>query len=294
MRILITVILFMSVSVLFASSDSKLNAKIKGTWYSTDGNLLYKFIFYKKGHYKVEVGKKLVKGRWLAENNVLTVKINKQVTKYKYAFKDNYLILAQSKTQYMILGKQKKFFIDLLNKMKKQNSNVSNNTKTGVLSDKQFLYLLQNYARMNPNTVYNYLTRFSKNQQYWISIYEAWYNMMVFRACQGNAAYNTARDKQMCAYAKKSYMDTLNLMRNLPSNMRDPWSNAKSQNTKLEISYKCKLGLLDNYTCKNYIGVQKNINRMSNETTKTIIKGFEPLPCTEHYEQGTNVYLGCY
>jgi len=284
MKFITTLIFLLIFSSLLASD------KITGSWYSTDGNYTYEFKFYKNKTYQAKVLNKIAKGTWKAQNNILSIKINGKITKYAFMFKNNYLVLAQSKTSYMILGKNK---VDILNLFKKiTNKNTNQNSK--YLTDKQFIYLLNNYATIPANTVYSYLTRFNKEHKTWIPIYTAWYQMMVFRACQGASAYNTANDKQMCLSAKKSYQSTVYLLKDMPVNMRDPWSKAKSETNKLIIYYKCKHNLLDNYTCKNYIGVQKNINKMHNKTMDTIIEGFKPIPCKEHYEAGTNVYLGCY
>ena len=165
MRLPIYFVLFFMTSLIFASSNS-----ITGSWYSTDGNYIYEFTFFKNKTYQAKVSSKVAKGFWETQNNVLAIKINGQITKYAYLFKDNYLMLAQSKTNYMILGKTKK---DIINLFKKMKNNTSANQNNAYLTDKQFIYLLSNYATIPANTVYNYLTKFSKEQKTWIPIYTA-------------------------------------------------------------------------------------------------------------------------
>jgi len=257
-----------------------------GKWENTQQKI--KIEFKKNGKFIWQVNQNIIKGTWKQKNaQIIQTYVSNGVTEYGFMVKGNMLGLLANNGAQMYLTK---VVSSKVNQTQKQNTT----QQKGFLSDKEFLYLLQNYATMNPNIVYNYLTRFNKNQQSWIPIYQAWYGMMVFRACQGTSAYVRANDKQMCANAKRSYLNTMNLLKSMPANMRDPWSNAKSQTTQLMIHYKCKLGLLDNYTCKNHVKIQSGINKVTNQNTKTIIKGFEAAPCKDHYEQGTNVYLGCY
>ncbi len=270
-----------------------LKGKVRGRWYSSDGRVIYKFNFKKNGKYSVAVAKNILNGTWSAKNNVLTITLSGKTTKYSYAFSKGYLILAQSKTAYIVLGKSKKIFKDMLAKVQKKTP-VMNNSKAGILTDKQFLYLLRNYAKMNPNTVYNYLTRFSKNQKTWIPIYQAWWSMMVFRACQGDAAYQNVTDRQMCAKAKQDYATQLQFQRDNPSFKTTPFSYGQSQNEKLIFLFRKKAGEVSQADWNLFMNGQKAINNATNNVTKTIVDGFKPIPCTEYYEQGTNVYLGCW
>ncbi len=283
MRYLATLI-FM-VSFLFAQNS------IVGRWYSTDGQNLYKFNFKSNGTYSVKINNQKTKyGKWQANNSTIATTIDNKTTRYRYAFSKGFLILALSQNAYMVLGKDKRYFQNILAKAKK--TQITNNNRP--LSNKEFLYLLQNFHKMPPNSVYLAVIRMNKKQQSWIPIYKAWYQMLLFRACQGNLAYKNRADAQMCAYVKAQYQQTLQLLQGYGGSLGDPWAEAKRQNNDLIILYKKKLGLISGATFNSYLGTQQSIYNMQNQTTNTIINNMKPLPCTEHYEQGTNVYLGCY
>ena len=280
------------------STTSSINIKkFLGTWYTTNGKIVFKIKFNKNGIYKVIVNNKVTIGNWNLNGNVITTNLDNVKTQYSYTFKNGFMILAQSKTNYIVFGKKKSYFVGLLKKIQKNNKKTQKytaSTNNKALTDAQFMYLLENYAKMHPNTVYTYLTKFSKSQKTWIPIFTAWYNLMVFRACQGTLAYNNTQDKQMCANSKAQYQKTMQLFQSLSMQGSDPFAKSKTETSKLLISYKCKYGLIDKASCKMYMGIQSNINKMQNKTTNIIIKNMEPLPCVKHYEQGTNAYLGCY
>jgi len=260
---------------------------IVGQWYSTDGQRLYSFNFKADGTYSVKIDNGQTKiGKWQANNSIITTTIDNASTKYRYAFNQGYLILALSKNSYVVLGKDRSYFQNLLAKAK----NTQLNNQNRPLTNKEFLYLLQNFYKMPPNSVYLAVIRMNKEQQSWIPIYQAWYQMLLFRACQGDLAYKNKADAQMCDYVKAQNQKTMQLL----NYQGDPWAYAKEQNSKLIILYKKKLGLINSASFNSYLGAQQNIYNMQNQTTNTIINNIKPLPCTEHYEQGTNAYLGCY
>ena len=260
---------------------------IVGQWYSTDGQRLYSFNFKADGTYSVKIDNGQTKiGKWQANNSIITTTIDNASTKYRYAFNQGYLILALSKNSYVVLGKDRSYFQNLLAKAK----NTQLNNQNRPLTNKEFLYLLQNFYKMPPNSVYLAITRMNKEQQSWIPTYQAWYQMLLFRACQGDLAYKNKADAQMCDYVKAQNQKTMQLL----NYQGDPWAYAKEQNSKLIILYKKKLGLINSASFNSYLGAQQNIYNMQNQTTNTIINNMKPLPCTEHYEQGTNAYLGCY
>jgi hypothetical protein len=234
--------------------------------------------FKSNGDFIWKVDKNIIQGTWkITETSIIQTSTNGQITNYGFIVKNNILGLLASNGSQIYLNKIET--IQINNKL---------------LSDSQFVYLLDNYTRMHPNTVYNYLIKFSPEQRQWIPIFKSWYNMMVFLACQGTLAYQKDTDKKMCYQSKLQYQQTMQLLKNMPASLQNPWSNAKLETSKLSNYYKCKYGKIDANTCKVYGYVQKSINNSTTNTTNTIIKNFEPIPCTKHYEQGTNVYLGCW
>ena len=291
MRHLIILITLLTITI----SSLSANRIINGIWYTTDGQALYQFDFNANGTYNVTANGNSINGTWQSANSVLTTNINGTTASYRYAFEKGYLILATSKTEVMVLGKDRAYFQNLLANSGK---GANNNRQSGVLSDSEFLQLLENFTTMNPDSVYVSLTRLSKEQQSWIPIFQAWYNMIMFRACQGNQAYSNQTDAQMCANAKASYQNTVQLLQSTGlsnyNGLGDPWSQGKSETNQLITQYRKKSGQIDSATYNTYMGTQSNINRMQNETTQTIVDGFKPLPCVDHYEQGTNAFLGCY
>ena len=276
--------------IIFTISCLLAQNSVIGKWYSTDGQRLYMFHFKPNGTYIVKVGNQKKFGKWQIDNSTLATTIDNKTTKYRYAFNKGYLILALSQKEFIVLGKDKSYFQNLLAKAK----NTQQTNQNRPLNNKEFLYLLQNFATMPPNSVYLAVTRMDKEQQSWIPIYKAWYQMLLYRACQGDLAYKNKSDAQMCAYVKAQHQQTLQLLQGYGGSLGDPWANAKRQNNNLIMLYKKKLGLINGASFNSYMGTQQNIYNMQNQTTNTIINNMKPLPCTEHYEQGTNVYLGCY
>ena len=288
---------FIILITLLTITLTSLSAKnIVGTWHTTDGQALYQFDFKSNGTYRVTANGNQQNGTWKSSNSVLTTTMNGTKASYRYAFEKGYLILATSRTEFMILGKDRAYFQNILTKS--GNSNNNNSNQRSIMSDAEFLTLLQNHETMPPNSVYIGLTRMSKEQQQWIPIFQAWYNMMMFKACQGNQAYSNQADAKMCAYAKASYQNTVQLLQSSGlsgyGGLNDPWSEGKLENGKLITQYLKKSGKISDATYNTYMGVQSNINKMQNETTQTIIDNFKSPPCTEHYEEGSNAYLGCY
>ena len=292
MRLIMTLIALLTIT-----TTSLLANTIIGTWHTTDGQSLYQFDFNSNGTYAVMANGNRMNGTWQSANAVLTTNMNGTTSNYRYAFEKGYLILATSKTEFMVLGKDRAYFQNLLAQNGNQNSTNQTN-QGGVMSDAEFLQFLQNYESMNPNSIYISLTRMSKKQQEWIPIFQAWYSMMMFKACQGNQAYSNQADAQACAYVKAEHQNTVQLLQSTGisnySGLGDPWSEGKLENDKLITQYLRKAGKIDNSTYNTYMGVQANINRMQNETTQTIIDNFKSPPCVEHYEEGTYAYLGCY
>ncbi len=284
-----------------ASNSNKpqgtINKKFLGTWFTTNGQIIFKIKFNKNGIYSVIINNKKTNGKWSINGNIINTSMNNQQVQYSYVFKNGLLILAQSKQSYMILSRKKSYMVNILKKYSKNRKTSNNTVASGSnkpLTDAQFMYLLENYTKMHPNTVYTYMTRLSKSQRSWIPIYKTWYNMMVYIVCQGTLAYNTPQERQMCANSKAEYQKSINLRRSLSMSTSSIWDQGKSDANNLLISYKCKYGLIDKGSCRMYMGMKANMNRMQNETSNTIIKNMEPLPCTKHYEQGSNVYLGCW
>jgi len=296
MRHLIILITLLTITVTSLSANN-----IVGTWHTSDGQSLYQFDFNSNGTYSVTANGNRINGTWQVANSVLTTNMNGTTASYRYAFEKGYLVLAASRTEVMILGKDKSYFQNLLAQSGNSNNNTntnSNSNQRAVLSDAEFLNFLQNYETMTPNNIYITLTRMSKEQQQWIPIFQAWYSMMMYHACQGNQAYNNQADSQACAYAKASHQNTVQLLQssglNSYSGLGDPWSEGKLENGKLITQYLKKAGKISNATYNTYMGVQSDINKMQNETTQTIIDNFKSPPCVEHYEEGTHAYLGCY
>jgi len=253
-----------------------------GKWSNSQQKI---FIDFKtNGSFTWSVNGKSINGKWkLLNDKIIQTSTNGVIANYGFLVKgDNLGLQAQNGAQL--------YFVKVKNKNKKKLTYTNNKS----LTDSQFMYLLENYQKMHPNTVYMYMTKLSKNQRMWIPIFKAWYSMIVYIVCNGTLAYQTEPERRMCANSKREYLQHLKLIQNMPSALADPWSYGKEESNKLLIHYKCKYGLIDKGSCSVYRGIQKNMNKMTNETTKTIIKGFEPLPCTKHYEEGTNVYLGCY
>ena len=282
----IVILIFLIVNFLVA------NSAIIGNWYTTDGQKIYQFVFKNNGVYNLIKDNQILQGNWKILNNNIVINLNGTVTKYSYKFQNGYLILIMSNKSYIMLGKNRNYFQNLIANNTNTNTNI--NTNTGVLTDKEFLQFLQNFYNLTPDNVYIALTRMSKSQQSWIPVFKAWYEMYMFKACQGSLAYKNNSDAQACAYVKQSYNNRVQLLQGYSGSLGDPWSKAKSENSKLTTFYLKKLGKISGATYNSYINTQQNIYNMQNQTTNTIINNLKPEPCVNHYEQGTNAFLGCY
>ncbi|MBT3221356.1 MAG: hypothetical protein HN348_19915 [Proteobacteria bacterium] len=162
------------------------------------------------------------------------------------------------------------------------------------MNNQEWTHFLENYPNMHPDQIYMSMTRLSREQALELDIYSAVAFDVHLFACQGNyAPYITYGGG--CQAIFFQYQQTVQLLQGMGQygSLSNPRAEAEIQRGNMVVSARCASGAIDAASCSAYLGHQGSINQMQQQTSDTILEGFNSTPCTEYYN-GQNVYLGCW
>ncbi|MBN2694067.1 hypothetical protein JXR93_05350 [bacterium] len=264
----------------------------QGLWYTTDGNSIIEVNFKNNSSYSFKMGDNTIVGVWkISDGNILeATPSNTLVTqRFGYKFQNNFLILAQSETNYLILSRDKSSIETLMNSVKQQNSGSSTVTSnsTQKLTKKELIYFLENYKNLQSDDIYRYLTRFPESEvSYFTTVYTAAFYNLLYKACESSLSQKLESDIQSCNTVKESFKNTLSLGVN-------PTEYGDTQIGRYVIYLKCSEGLIDKASCSTYTNTQMQINNSIHKTNMNIINNMSDNNCTKHYDENYQ-YLGCW
>jgi hypothetical protein len=258
-----------------------------GTWTNEGGS----FEFNADGTARMTVGAQSQAGYWTVQGQQLGLSLQGGQMVFMFQQEGDQLLLADGNGQY---------WLQRASKPAAPATPQVPSSSDPPLNERQFLGLIEHFANMKPDDVYDHLLRTTDDQKQMIQIHGALEQALCFRACQGDRGralvwptMTEVMDCQRVAALRAEHLQLFNSM----GMGGDPFLQARTEQLQLVNHYQCVLGIHSEEVCASYYKTQSEISRMQHETSMAIIDNMGNSGCTEHWEEdgaGNRTDLGCW
>lgn len=222
------------------------------------------------------LGNQQAHGTWTAADGLLTIAVNGAVTVYSFTLQGDALQVVDARGIGAVLQRQ---------------AAPAAPPSGPVLTADEVLELLEHYRTLDPSVVHARLYRLPPDVGEMMSFYGALTEDLWYRVCQGPDAPAVTYGGG-CAVVVNNRQQSAQLLAQM--GIPDDGGQAPLDAANVATWYRCKTGALDEATCATWLQVQSNVSQMQHDTSMQIIENMGNSGCTEHYEAGTNRYLGCW